>query len=61
MTQGFVTPVIAALTNPVTNDPGVKLKFCVTAFFFEITEWPAPEKQITGTQWRMNLLTIVDV
>ena len=42
MTQGFVTPVTAALTNPVTNDLGFKLKYFVTAFFFKITKWPGP-------------------
>ena len=42
MTQGLVTPVTAALTNPLTNDLGVKLKYCVTAFFFEITNRPGP-------------------
>ena len=42
MTQGLVTPVTAALTNPLTNDLGVKLKYCVTAFFFKITNRPGP-------------------
>ena len=42
MTQGLVTPVTAALTNPLTNDLGVNFKYCVTAFFFEITNRPGP-------------------
>lgn len=31
ITQGFVTPVTTALTNPVTNDLSVKPMYCVTA------------------------------
>ena len=30
-THGVVTPVTAALTNPVTNDLSVKPRYCVTA------------------------------
>ena len=55
-THGVVTPVTAALTNPVTNDLSVKPRYCVTAvrllslvfFSLRLLTGPAPE-QPTGT------------